>query len=162
MQCAFHWIPARGGNGEAETLNAFLRSHRIIHIEKRFSDVSGTPGWAICVEYLDGPASAGDAGAANADRKRVDYREVLDEATFKIFAALRACRKGIAESEGVPIYVVMTNEQMAAVAERRCATLHDLGIIDGMGDARIKKYGERLLEALHVAVAALPLAEPAE
>lgn len=40
---------------------------------------------------------------------------------------------------------MFTNEQLAEVAKARCTTPGDLGKIDGIGPARLEKYGADLL-----------------
>ena len=49
-------------------------------------------------------------------KQRVDYKEVLSPADFALFAKLRDWRKATAEQEGIPVYAVLTNEQLAAIA----------------------------------------------
>lgn len=46
---------------------------------------------------------------------------------------------------------MFTNEQLAEVAKARCTTPGDLGKIDGIGPARLEKYGADLLAALLLA-----------
>jgi superfamily II DNA helicase RecQ len=48
----------------------------------------------------------------------------------------------------MPAYAVFTNEQLAEIAKARCATLADLGKIEGIGPARVEKYGEAVLTNL--------------
>jgi superfamily II DNA helicase RecQ len=70
---------------------------------------------------------------------------VLDEPTFKIFARLRDLRKKLAEEERLPAYAVFTNEQLAEIAKARCATPAELGKLEGIGPARVEKYGEAVI-----------------
>ena len=49
--------------------------------------------------------------------------------------------------EKVP-YLVFTNAQLAEMATSRADSLAALGRIDGVGEARIKKYGQRMLAVL--------------
>jgi len=73
------WMPDAGQ--EAEELNAFLSSHRIVSVERHFVLDAANSAWAICVSYLP---TAGRP--APEKRGRVDYREILPEAEFAIFA----------------------------------------------------------------------------
>lgn len=82
------------------------------------------------------------------DRHRIDYREVLTPDQFELFAKLRTLRQQIAKEEAVPVYVVFTNEQLAEIVRKGARSKSDLGRIDGVGDARIQKYGERFLSCL--------------
>jgi superfamily II DNA helicase RecQ len=123
----------------------------VISVEKHFCPNPGDPGWAVCIEHVE--AGSGEPSARDGSGKAVDYREVLDPATFTLYAGLRSLRKEIALLEGVPIYAVMTNEQLAAIAQQRCKGLEDLKAVPGLGEARVRKYGPRFLNALRQALA---------
>ncbi len=84
----------------------------------------------------------------SAQRSKVDYREVLNEQDFAVFAKLRDLRKEIAQASGVPVYAVFNNEQLAKMVQEKARTKADLEAIAGVGDARIEKYGPRFLDFL--------------
>jgi superfamily II DNA helicase RecQ len=86
----------------------------------------------------------------------VDFKEVLSEAEFAVFARLRALRKQLAEAEGVPAYALFTNEQLAEMVQQRVSTATGLRQIAGVGEARVEKYGPAFLDLL--TQAALPQA----
>jgi len=69
-----------GEKSVADELNAFLRSHRIINVDKRLIDGERGTGWVFLVEY------GTDVGknAPNAPSQRVDYREVLNPAEYAL------------------------------------------------------------------------------
>jgi superfamily II DNA helicase RecQ len=146
MSMTFFWIPARHGQAAQDDLNRALRTLRVVGVDKHFCPSPSDPGWAVCIEHVETAAGSSAAGAVGG--KAIDYREVLDPATFKVFAALRNLRKEIAAAEVVPIYAVMTNEQLAAIARQRCKTLEQLKAVEGVGEARARKYGPRFLEVL--------------
>lgn len=139
MQVAFFRVGAAEAAGQEE-LNRFLRGHRVLTLDKVFHDGF----WAVCVTYAPGPA----AGADSARPPKVDYREVLDEPTFALFSRLREVRKGLAEQERLPAYAIFTNGQLAEIAKARCTTPAALGQIEGVGPARVEKYGAALLAVL--------------
>jgi len=146
MQFAFFSIPTDGDTGLVEELNLFLRSHRVVSVQKELTQRETSPCWRLCVEYIEGPAvSSRDSGRRGS---RVDYREVLSEEDFAVFVRLRETRKGLAAVEGVPVYAVCTNEQLAEIAKRRPATLEELASIEGLGEAKTAKYGEGFLLAV--------------
>lgn len=126
-------------DGEAqEALNAFLRSKRVLGVERVFAQT----GWAFCVEWLEGGREA------VRPPPKVDYREVLTPEQFAVFSRLRTRRKELADRDGVQVYAVMTNEQLAEMVRLGAATPEDLRKIEGVGDARIGKYGAELVAAL--------------
>ncbi len=79
---------------------------------------------------------------------KIDDKAVLDAPTFALFSKLREVRKELAEKENLPAYAVFTNEQLAEVARRRCVIAADLGKIDGIGTARVEKYGAAVAAAV--------------
>lgn len=135
-QITTFFVPISGGEAMQDEMNAFLRGHRVLQIEKAFAG----HGWAFCVEWLDGNAMS----SKQSYRNRIDYREVLDEATFTRFAKLRERRKTIAQEDGVPPYMVMTDAQMAEAVKDGDPTMETLKGIEGFGGARLSRYGERL------------------
>jgi superfamily II DNA helicase RecQ len=78
----------------------------------------------------------------------VDYREVLNPEQFEVFSKLRELRKQIAEKESIPVYAVFTNEQLAAMVQTQADSKTKLKAIEGVGDARIDKYGEEFLRGI--------------
>lgn len=146
MFLRFFIISIRDGDGAADEVNQFLGAHRIVAIDREFVQDGANSAWAICVTYLQ-TSSRPPAGK----RGKIDYREVLSEADFAVFAKLRALRKTLAEKEGVPAYALFTNEQLAEMVQRQARTLTALREIDGVGEARVKKYGEEFLAILQAA-----------
>jgi len=56
----------------------------------------------------------------------------------------------VAQAEGVPLYAVFTNEQLAAIVQQRVESLAALGEIEGIGPARLERYGAGVLERLQI------------
>lgn len=46
-------MPATGSQDMVEELSSFLRSHKVISVQKTLEAIEGAPGWCFCVEYLD-------------------------------------------------------------------------------------------------------------
>ncbi len=74
---------AKQTTAATEEVNIFLRANRILSVDRHFVQDGANSIWAICVSYLEG---ANRAQAASSKRPKVDYREVLSEADFAIFA----------------------------------------------------------------------------
>lgn len=148
MQLRFFRIPAHDTGSFAEELNGFLRSHRIVNVGREFCNNSDGAYWAVCVEYLASvPGGAGPSGSGGG-KEKIDYREKLSPEDFTVFCALRDVRKELAERDGVPVYAVFTNEQIAAMVTTKADSLAALQKIDGVGASRLEKYGERIVAAL--------------
>lgn len=146
MQWAFFRIPVTGGD-EAIELNRFLRSVRVLNIHREFVGQGDGSYWAMSVEYLPAAESASRSGRdAGMSAAKVDFKTLLPPEDFVLFAKLREWRKQAAFKEATPVYTIFTNEQLAEIARRRCATLAALGEIDGIGPARLEKYGRQVLD----------------
>jgi superfamily II DNA helicase RecQ len=146
MLLRFFTVPVCDGDDAAEEVNRFLGAHRIIAIDRHLIDDGPNSAWALCVSYVR------SANRSAPDRRgKTDYREVLSETDFAVFAKLRALRKTLAEKEGVPAYALFTNEQLALMVQRRVRTAAALREIDGVGEARVEKYGKEFLGILQAA-----------
>jgi len=130
------FVPLSGGETFLNEMNTFLRGHRVLQIEKSFAG----NGWAFCVEWLEGTQTS----PRPSYQRRIDYRDVLEPEVFERFAKLRERRKAIAQEDGVPPYMVMTDAQMAEAVKDGEPTLDVLKRVEGFGEARLSKYGERL------------------
>jgi len=64
------------------------------------------------------------------------------------WAALRQCRRAIAESEGVPPYVIFHDATLVAMLEAQPASLEDMAMLPGIGQYKLDRYGDRFLAAL--------------
>ncbi len=112
MKYRFFTVPIHAPEAAQEELNRFCAEQRVVSVDKQC--VQGAEGsyWALCVGYLDQP-QGGPVSARGKDK--IDYREVLSESDFALFAKLRGLRKTLAEQEGVPAYALFTNEQLAVI-----------------------------------------------
>lgn len=147
IQLRFFTIPARNPAGAEDELNRFLGAVRVVHIHREFVAQGENSFWSIAVECLTG--EPGQAGASGGKRKpRIDYKEVLSPEDFAVYARLREWRKQLAGEEAVPVYTIFTNEQLAAMVERRAVTRAELMEIDGIGEARAEKYGAAVIDIL--------------
>ena len=65
-----------------------------------------------------------------------------------LFEALRAWRRDRAKEMGVPPYVIFHDSTLRAVAAAKPRSSKALGAIEGIGDTKLERHGESLLEAL--------------
>lgn len=159
MSLHFFAIPAMDPDTAQEECNRFCAAHRVVTLEKHFVVDGAQSYWAICVTVASGAGPLPDSLKVGADRpqtQRIDYKTVLSETDFAAYAELRTWRKSTAEQEGVPVYAVFTNEQLAEIVRRRVHDLKELGDIDGIGPSRLERYGGAVLARL----ASLTQAEP--
>lgn len=137
MRFDFFMIPVRDGEAATEELNRLLSSARILTVDRQFVSDGINSHWSICVASQSGSVGK----QSNRKKQNVDYREILSEEDFAIYARLRTLRKELADREGVPVYAVFTNEQFAEIVRTRTETLSSMRAID----ARVEKYGESVV-----------------
>jgi len=64
------------------------------------------------------------------------------------FERLRAWRAATAKEQGVPAYVIFHDATLREVAARCPATLAELGTVSGVGESKLAKYGQQVLDTL--------------
>jgi superfamily II DNA helicase RecQ len=133
-------------HGELEDLNQFLSSHRVLSTSKSFIQRHQSASLVFLIEYCD------DGKTSDFERQnrgeRVDYKKLLSSSQYILFSRLRDLRKLIAAEEGIPVFAVFTNSQLAEMVQKEVRDLKALKGISGLGTMRIQKHGDRLLEIL--------------
>lgn len=72
----------------------------------------------------------------------------LPAAAVPVFEALRAWRAATAREQGVPAYVVFHDATLREIATLLPGTVGELSGVSGVGEAKLAKYGEGVVEAL--------------
>jgi len=72
----------------------------------------------------------------------------LSEEATATFEKLRAWRAATAKEQGVPPYVVFHDKTLREIATGLPATLGDLSAINGVGENKLAKYGQQILDTL--------------
>lgn len=65
-----------------------------------------------------------------------------------LFQSLRALRLSLAKTQNVPPYVIFHDTTLVALAKNRPQTLQDMGLIPGIGAAKLARYGEAFLKVV--------------
>jgi len=81
-------------------------------------------------------------------RKRGSRRRKGDGPADPLFEALRARRRQLAAEAGLPPYVVFHDSTLRGIAEAKPASLAELARIEGVGETKLKRYGEAMLAAV--------------
>ncbi|MCC6270126.1 MAG: DNA helicase RecQ [Microbacteriaceae bacterium] len=72
----------------------------------------------------------------------------LPESLQPVFEALRAWRAAESKEQGVPAYVIFHDATLRELATRKPSTLAELGTVTGVGESKLAKYGDAVLELL--------------
>lgn len=124
-------------------MNRFLSAGRVLEIEQRFYQNEKGAYWSFCVRYLN---SNTGSYQQQPTKQKIDYKELLNENEFAIFSKLRECRKIIAANDAVPAYAVFTDEELAGIARLPVIEVGKLISVKGIGDKKVEKYGNQLIE----------------
>ncbi len=73
----------------------------------------------------------------------------LSAAAAGVFEQLRAWRAAAAREQGVPAYVIFHDATLREIAEQQPSSLADLARIGGVGEAKLARYGEAIIDLLH-------------
>ncbi|WP_031470254.1 DNA helicase RecQ [Sciscionella sediminilitoris] len=73
----------------------------------------------------------------------------LPEELRPLFERLRAWRAATAKEQGVPAYVIFHDATLRQIATEQPASLSELGAMSGIGENKLAKYGESVLETLN-------------
>lgn len=65
-----------------------------------------------------------------------------------VFERLRAWRGATAKEQGVPAYVIFHDATLRQIATDAPATLAQLGTVNGVGENKLAKYGQQILDTL--------------
>lgn len=174
---------ARRGRIDDEPLQRLLHGHEVVWARERLYFHEGLPHLLVTVVYRlaalpqtppGGPDARRDPRAAPASSPasapRPDpgsnevsdtpdaspWRSVLRDESVKLLEELRAWRSARARAEAVPAYVILTNIQLAHVANERPRTLTALGSVPGIGGSRVERYGRDILEVVERGVVPVP------
>jgi hypothetical protein len=120
----FFSIPVNNPGPAADDLNRFLAKNRVLRVDRQWAADGGNSCWCFCVDYVTSGKQPFTAGQPA--QSKIDYKAVLEPRDFQVYSRLRALRKEIAEAEGIPLFAVFTNEQLAEMARRKTQTPNGL------------------------------------
>jgi ATP-dependent DNA helicase RecQ len=113
------------GLGDAEVVKAVYRGDRRVALRQA--------------------PEAHDAPRAGRTRKRSPLAAVgIDDQP--LFEALRSWRKSLATEQSVPPYAIFNDRTLMEIATTRPATLSALIAVNGVGESKLARYGEAVLD----------------
>ena len=134
-------IPISDSGTLQEEMNRFLRSKKVLEITQELCQNQSNALWCFCVKYIEGREQK---FLFPTKKVKIDYKSVLDEATFEKFSKLRVVRKKLADEDGVPAYAVFTDAELAEISKLEKIDEKTIQSIKGIGQAKAKKYGDRI------------------
>lgn len=134
---------AAGGFNDTE-LRDFIKDIEVISITDHLFVRNEIPYLTLIVKYFPIRQEVNPKLAPQGKRDE-SWRGGLSEADMGLFNLLRDWRSKQSKKEGLPPYVLFTNKELAQIVKQRPQSLTELGKIDGIGKAKIEKYGDAVL-----------------
>jgi hypothetical protein len=122
----------------------------IVSVVEHFFFHDGLPRLLLMVQHHP-PEERGGARAKGGGPPKADPRRELNPDEAALYDRLRTWRRGRAEADGVPPYVILNNRELAELARRRPTSMTALRALDGIGQNKAQRYGPDLLRALAAA-----------
>ncbi|WP_433608377.1 DNA helicase RecQ [Dactylosporangium sp. CA-139114] len=88
------------------------------------------------------------SAAKTAKTARQDAAAALPAAATPVFEHLRAWRAATAKEQSVPAYVIFHDATLRQIATSRPRTLAQLSAVNGVGENKLAKFGQQILDAL--------------
>jgi ATP-dependent DNA helicase RecQ len=71
-----------------------------------------------------------------------------DDGDQALFRALRVRRSALAKAQAVPAYVILPDRSLLDMARRKPSSLDEMAGVHGVGEVKLKRYGEAFLEVI--------------
>jgi ATP-dependent DNA helicase RecQ len=76
--------------------------------------------------------------------------EDFDIADQALWEALRACRRRLADAQGVPPYVIFHDATLSEMVQLAPITLEQMAAVSGVGVAKLERYGDEFLTVIRL------------
>ncbi len=113
MQIKFFTIPGTGCHLTEEELNKFLRSHRILNVDKSFNPGNGGY-WSLCIEYMDIESLA---NVTSLKKKDKDLSEDLTDEEKVRFEKYRQIRLLLSREKKIKAFEIFSNNELAILSK---------------------------------------------
>ena len=134
------------GGFNDEEVREFLKDKELISARDYLFVKNDVPYLTFVLRYFPHRAETDPTLLAKEKQTQPEaWKSMLSESDMGFFNLLRDWRSQRSKKEGVPPYVLFTNVQLAQIVKSRPQTPSDLTKIEGIGKAKVEKYGEDVL-----------------
>jgi ATP-dependent DNA helicase RecQ len=88
------------------------------------------------------------AGSSSSGKSKRAAQTELPAEAVPMFERLRAWRAATAKEQGMPAYVIFHDSTLRQIATDSPSTLAELGKVTGVGENKLAKYGQQILDTL--------------
>jgi superfamily II DNA helicase RecQ len=121
-----------------EVLSKFILNKQVKFHRAEFFQDGEDAYWTIFLEY--------DPLLEKAAEREI---ERLNEPQRLLLDRLKAWRKEKGEKDGVPVYIIGTNRELADIAVQAPRTLEALKAVKGFGKGKLAKYGKEIIDIIN-------------
>jgi len=107
----------------------------------------GGAGAAGALGVAGAPGTGGTGGKSRRGAGRAAPAELPAEAE-PVFERLRAWRTAVAKEQGMPPYVIFHDATLRLIAASPPSTLAGLALVNGVGETKLARYGQQILDVL--------------
>jgi superfamily II DNA helicase RecQ len=114
-----------------EIIAQFCHNKKVHSIKPRFFEREGRQFWSVAVRY-------------ETVLKGEEKVRTLDQDQQLLFQRLKEWRKEYAAKEGLPVYLLATNDHLLQMIKLKCMTMESFKQVRGFGKKRMEKYGRHI------------------
>lgn len=132
------------GGFKDEEVRDFLKDKELISARDYLFVKNDVPYLIFVLKYFPHRAEV-DPKFVPKEKREEPWRESLSEHDMGLFNLLRDWRSQRSKKDGMPPYILFTNQQLADIVKKRPQTLAELTQIEGIGKGKAQKYGDEVL-----------------
>ena len=117
--------PERGEFDQTK-LDRFVEENQINTIKGEMFELNGEKYWSILLHY---------------EKAKL----VLNEDDKKLYDFIRNWRSEKAREKGLPVYIILTNEQIVQIIRLKPVTKEELRKVKGFSDNKVREFGEEII-----------------
>ncbi len=136
MQFKFFSIPAASPEPNEGELNKFLRSHRVLNVDRHFQ--ADKDYWAVAVEYVDQPPTA--EAPPQHRKEKTDVTIGMNDEEKARYEHFTEIRRQLSKANNIPAYLVFTNEELAKLAKVSELDASTVRTVKGIAPSRLKDF----------------------
>lgn len=136
------------GGFDDEPLRDFMKDKEVISVNDHLFVRNEIPYLTLIIKYFPFRKEVESKAAASEksqEKRDESWKDSLSESDMGLFNLLRDWRSQRCKKEGVPPYVLFTNKELVAIVKQRPQSSAELMKIEGIGKAKVEKYGEDVL-----------------
>ena len=118
-----------------EALQRFVAGKTIKGLHPEFFQLDGQAYWTVWIEYE--PLISG------AEKVKTDKN--FNPVQQQLLIELQQWRREKADTEKIPVYIIATNKELAAIVESLPKSLEGLRMIQGFGHKKTQRHGKEIL-----------------